>query len=208
MLCSHKFHNAGQSCIAPTRILVEEKVADQFTNLFLRSAAELKVGRGMDEPTEMGPLANPRRLETMRRLTQDAVEHGAALLAGGAAPARQGFFWLPTVLSNVPIAAAAMNEEPFGPLAIVNSFHSLDDAIVEANRLPYGLAAYAFTRSQKSAARLAEEIEAGMVSINGYGLSYAEVPFNGIKDSGYGSEGGPEALESFLNTKFVSYTHE
>jgi succinate-semialdehyde dehydrogenase/glutarate-semialdehyde dehydrogenase len=207
MLASHKFHNAGQSCIAPTRILVDAKVHDPFLDLFVAAAREIRVGRGTDESVTMGPLANGRRVEAMRRLTADAMDHGAKLLAGGEAAPGTGFFWQPTILVDVPASAEAMNEEPFGPLAIVNRFSSLDDAIGEANRLRYGLAAYGFTRSQNSAARLASELETGMVSLNDYGLAYAEVPFNGVKDSGYGGEGGTEALESFLNTKFVSQTH-
>jgi succinate-semialdehyde dehydrogenase/glutarate-semialdehyde dehydrogenase len=129
------------------------------------------------------------------------------LLAGGEGAPGAGFFWLPTVLADVPRGAAAMNEEPFGPIALVNRFSTLDEAVTEANRLPYGLAAYAFSRSQRTASQLAAALQVGMVSINDYGLAYAEVPFNGIKDSGYGSEGGIEAMESFLNTKFVSQTH-
>jgi succinate-semialdehyde dehydrogenase / glutarate-semialdehyde dehydrogenase len=207
LLASHKFHNAGQSCIAPTRILVEAPVRDEFVEHFVRAARDIQVGAGAEASVQMGPLANIRRQEAMRRLTEDAVRCGAVLLAGGEPAPSRGFFWQPTVLAQVPVHAAAMNEEPFGPVALVNSFNTLEDAIAEANRLPYGLAAYAFTRSQLGASRLAAEIEAGMVSINDYGLAYAEVPFNGIKDSGYGSEGGPEALESFLNTKFVSQTH-
>ncbi len=208
LLASHKFHNAGQSCIAPTRILVEAPVYDEFVEHFVHAARNIQVGAGTDASVQMGPLANIRRKEAMQRLSDDAVRCGAILLAGGEpASGGSGFFWQPTVLSQVPVHAAAMNEEPFGPVALVNSFDRLDDAIAEANRLPYGLAAYAFTRSQLSASRIAAETEAGMVSINDYGLAYAEVPFNGIKDSGYGSEGGPEALESFLNTKFVSQTH-
>jgi succinate-semialdehyde dehydrogenase/glutarate-semialdehyde dehydrogenase len=207
MLAGHKFHNAGQSCIAPTRILVDDAVFDSFMEPFLAAVRDIRVGPGFDDAFTMGPLANGRRIDAMARLTADALERRAKLRAGGEAAAGAGFFWQPTVLSEVPRDAAAMHEEPFGPIALVNRFGSLDEAIAEANRLPYGLAAYAFTRSQRTASRLAAEVQAGMISINDYGLAYAEVPFNGIKDSGYGSEGGIEAMESFLHTKFVSQTH-
>ncbi|VTU37789.1 NAD-dependent succinate-semialdehyde dehydrogenase [Variovorax sp. PBL-E5] len=205
MLAEHKFHNAGQSCIAPTRILVEAAVFDAFCARFVEKTNSLRVGRGTDEGVTMGPLANARRVTAMRRLTDDALLVGARLLCGGEQLPGTGAFWQPTVLANVPAGAAAMNEEPFGPLALVNRFDTLDDAVAEANRLPYGLAAYAFTRSQRKASELGSRIAAGMVTINEYGLAYAEVPFNGIKDSGFGSEGGTEALESFLNTKFISH---
>jgi succinate-semialdehyde dehydrogenase/glutarate-semialdehyde dehydrogenase len=207
MLASHKFHNAGQSCIAPTRILVDDAVFDPFMEAFIAAVRGIHVGSGSDPSVTMGPLANARRVEAMARLTADALERRSMLLAGGEGAPGAGFFWLPTVLADVPRGAAAMNEEPFGPIALVNRFSTLDEAVTEANRLPYGLAAYAFSRSQRTASQLAAALQVGMVSINDYGLAYAEVPFNGIKDSGYGSEGGIEAMESFLNTKFVSQTH-
>lgn len=207
MLAAHKFHNAGQSCIAPTRLLVQAPVHEAFCKLFVSAASRLAVGPGCDAGVDMGPLANARRQDAMRRLTSEAVDAGGQLLCGGTAGAAGGSFWAPTVVAHVPATAVAMNEEPFGPLALVNSFDHLDEAIAEANRLPLGLAAYAFTRSQLSASQLGARIEAGMVSINEYGLAYAEVPFNGIKDSGFGSEGGTEAMESFLNTKFISQRH-
>jgi succinate-semialdehyde dehydrogenase / glutarate-semialdehyde dehydrogenase len=143
----------------------------------------------------------------MDRLIGDAVARGGRLLAGGSRIGNAGFFFEPTVLADVPQDAAIMNEEPFGPVAVVNRVSTVDAAITEANRLPFGLAAYAFTRSQRNAHRFAEEIETGMLSVNDYGLAYAEVPFNGVKDSGYGSEGGPEALETFQSIKFVSQTN-
>jgi succinate-semialdehyde dehydrogenase/glutarate-semialdehyde dehydrogenase len=142
----------------------------------------------------------------MDRLIGDAVSKGGRLLTGGKRIGNEGYFFEPTVLADVPVDAAIMNEEPFGPVAVINRFNALDEAVAEANRLPFGLAAYAFTRSQVSASRLSAEIETGMLSINDYGLAYAEVPFNGVKDSGYGSEGGTEALETYQNVKFVSQT--
>ncbi|WP_439617819.1 NAD-dependent succinate-semialdehyde dehydrogenase [Shinella sp.] len=207
MLAGHKYHNAGQVCIAPTRVLVEEPVYDNFLEDFVIAAKAVRVGDGLSEDIDMGPMANARRLDAMDRLIGDAVAKGGRLLAGGNRIGNAGFFFEPTVLADVPQDAAIMNEEPFGPVAVVNRFKTVDDAIGEANRLPFGLAAYAFTRSQRNAQRFSEDIETGMLSINDYGLAYAEVPFNGVKDSGYGSEGGPEALETFQTIKFVSQTN-
>jgi succinate-semialdehyde dehydrogenase/glutarate-semialdehyde dehydrogenase len=206
MLAAHKFHNAGQVCIAPTRVLVEAPVYDTFLDGVVSAAKSVKVGEGFAPQTEMGPMANARRLDTMDRLIGEAVSKGGRLLAGGKRIGNGGFFFEPTILADVPVDAAIMNEEPFGPVAVINRFDTLDEAVAEANRLPYGLAAYAFTRSQVNASRLSAEIETGMLSINDYGLAYAEVPFNGVKDSGYGSEGGSEALETYQNVKFVSQT--
>lgn len=205
MLVGHKYHNAGQVCIAPTRILVEEGVFDTFLARVATETAKITVGDGMDAATTMGPMANARRLDAMDRLIADAVGKGAKCLTGGARHNDDGgFYYQPTILTDVPLNADIMHEEPFGPVMIVNRFSSLDDAIEEANRLPYGLAAYGFTASQLKALRMTQEIETGMISINEYGLAYAEVPFNGVKDSGYGSEGGTEALETFQVVKFVS----
>lgn len=207
MLAAHKYHNAGQVCIAPSRILVEEEAKAAFVPIFLGVADSVSVGNGQDEAATMGPLANERRLHAAERLVQDAVSKGAKLLRGGCRIGNAGNFFQPTVLQDVPLDAQIMHEEPFGPVAVINGFASIDAAIAEANRLDYGLAAYAFTRSQKTAERFSAEIETGMLSINHYGLAHPEVPFNGVKDSGYGSEGGPEALDAYLNTKFVSHLH-
>jgi succinate-semialdehyde dehydrogenase/glutarate-semialdehyde dehydrogenase len=152
----------------------------------------------------MGALANGRRLQAMERLVADAVEQGAKVLTGGERIGREGYFFAPTVLANVPMSARIMTEEPFGPIAPISTFKSYDEAIVEANRLPYGLAAYAYTRSSATSAAVGEDIESGMVSINHHGLGIPETPFGGVKDSGYGSEGGSEAMEAYLVTKFVS----
>jgi succinate-semialdehyde dehydrogenase/glutarate-semialdehyde dehydrogenase len=207
MLAAHKFHNAGQVCIAPTRLLVEEPAFDGFVEGFVTAAKSVEVGDGLLPQTQMGPLANARRIDAMERLIGDAVDKGGKLLTGGRRIGNKGNFFEPTVLTDVPPSAAIMNEEPFGPVAVINRFRGLDEAVAEANRLSFGLAAYAFTRSQRTAALLAAEVETGMISINEYGLAYPEVPFNGVKDSGYGSEGGTEALETYQNIKFVSQTH-
>ena len=152
----------------------------------------------------MGPLANPRRLAAMQRLTADAVQRGAELAAGGEQIGSAGNFFAPTVLINVPTDSLVFNEEPFGPMAAVQGFDKLEEAITEANRLPYGLAAYAFTGSLRTAQLLSENIQTGMLWINQPAAAWPEMPFGGVKDSGYGSEGGPEALEAYLNTKSVA----
>jgi succinate-semialdehyde dehydrogenase/glutarate-semialdehyde dehydrogenase len=204
ILSSFKFRNAGQVCISPSRILVENEAFDPFVESFVQAAKDLKVGDGMDAATQMGPLANARRVQAVDDLVGDAVRHGAEVRSGGKRIGNKGHFFEPTVLTNVPKIARIMQEEPFGPLAIINRVEGFDEAVAEANRLPYGLAAYAFTSSAKTAAAIAASVESGMMSINHLGLALPEVPFGGVKDSGYGSEGGLEAVESYLNTKFVS----
>src|SRR5262249_40759774 len=154
--------------------------------------------------TRMGPLAHARRVEAMESFVSDAVAKGAKLQTGGKRIGNKGFFFEPTVMTDVPLDAKIMNEEPFGPLAPIAPFQSFDALVEAANRLPYGLAAYAYTRSAKTAAAIGAAIETGMVSINHHGLALPEVPFGGVKDSGYGSEGGSEAIEGYLNTKFVT----
>ena len=199
-----KFRNAGQVCISPTRFLVHNSVRQAFTEGMVHYAENLKVGNGLDSDTRMGPLANPRRLAAMAKLMQDAEKKGAALLVGGKRLGDAGNFFAPTVLGGVSLDASVFNDEPFGPVAAIRGFDTLDEAIAEANRLPYGLASYAFTQSIKTAQALAERIEVGMLWINQGAATSAEMPFGGIKDSGYGSEGGPEALEAYLVTKTVS----
>jgi succinate-semialdehyde dehydrogenase/glutarate-semialdehyde dehydrogenase len=204
ILAFGKFRNAGQVCIAPTRFLVQETVYEQFVERFATAAKAVNVGDGMKDGSIMGPLANPRRMQAMDELVQDAVSKGAELVTGGERVGNAGNFYKPTVLKNVPKNARAMNEEPFGPLALMVPFSTLEDVIEEANRLPYGLAAYVYSRSAQTIDTLGASIESGMISINHAGLALPETPFGGIKDSGYGSEGGAEAIESYLNTKFVT----
>jgi len=199
-----KFRNAGQICIAPTRFLVHESIQQDFAAAFVEQARALQVGNGLDAATTMGPLANARRITAMRALVQDACGRGAALATGGERLGSSGNFWAPTVLTDVPRDAQVFNEEPFGPIAALQAFSRIEDAIAEANRLPFGLASYAYTRSLRTAHQLAHGLEAGMLWINQPASASAEMPFGGVKDSGYGSEGGPEALESYLNTKSVS----
>ncbi|TGS16859.1 NAD-dependent succinate-semialdehyde dehydrogenase [Mesorhizobium sp. M2E.F.Ca.ET.209.01.1.1] len=199
-----KFRNAGQVCAAPTRFLVQDDVFDAFVEAFVVGAGKLKVGDGATEGTQMGPLAHARRLDAMAGFVRDAVEAGGELRAGGKRIGNEGFFFEPTVLTNVPLSARIMNDEPFGPIAIVNRFSEIDDAIAESNRLPFGLAAFAFSRRVDRTDRLMRGIEAGMVSINHFGLAAPETPFGGIKDSGHGSEGGSEGIQAYLTPKFVS----
>jgi succinate-semialdehyde dehydrogenase/glutarate-semialdehyde dehydrogenase len=204
-LAGAKFRNAGQVCIAPTRFLIEEDVYDAFTERFVAKAQAIRVGDGMDPESRMGALANPRRIEAMERLVADARGKGASVATGGERIGNKGNFFQPTVLTEVPLEAQAMNEEPFGPVALLRPFRGLDEAIAESNRLAYGLAAYAYTSSSATAEQLASGIETGMLSMNHHGLAVPETPFGGVKDSGYGSEGGPEAVEAYLATKFISH---
>ncbi|QDY71324.1 NAD-dependent succinate-semialdehyde dehydrogenase [Qingshengfaniella alkalisoli] len=204
LLAKTKIRNAGQICVSPTRFLVEDEVADQFAKDFATIVGQTKIGNGMEPGTEMGPLANDRRIPALEELIEDAVQSGAKLATGGRRIGNKGWFFEPTVLTDVPTAARVMNEEPFGPLAIINRFSTIDDAISEANRLPYGLAAYGFTGSNNTADRLSEDLEAGIVAVNHNGFGLPELPFGGTKDSGYGTEGGTEAIEAYLETRLVT----
>ncbi|MVW71643.1 MULTISPECIES: NAD-dependent succinate-semialdehyde dehydrogenase [unclassified Bordetella] len=199
-----KFRNAGQVCISPTRFLVHSSIKADFEKAFVAHAESLKVGDGLADGTTLGPLANDRRLIAMDKIVANAREKGARVVTGGERIGTTGNFFAPTILSDVPLDADIFNEEPFGPVAGIRSFETLDEAIREANRLPFGLAAYAFTRSFKSVTELSRRLEVGMVWINQPATPSAELPFGGVKDSGYGSEGGPEALEAYLVTKAVS----
>ncbi|MBX8783103.1 NAD-dependent succinate-semialdehyde dehydrogenase [Ochrobactrum sp. GRS2] len=204
-LAMSKFRNAGQVCVSPTRFLVQENVYEQVVESFTEKAKAIKVGNGFDEGVQMGPLANERRIPALETLIQDAVDNGARLMTGGRRIGNVGNFFEPTVLADAPKTARIMNEEPFGPVAVFSSFKTLDEVIDEANRLPFGLASYAFTRSAENARELGMRIEAGMTTINHLGLALPEVPFGGIKDSGYGTEGGSEAINAYLTTKFVTH---
>ncbi|KQQ55952.1 NAD-dependent succinate-semialdehyde dehydrogenase [Pseudomonas sp. Leaf127] len=203
-LATAKFRNAGQVCVSPTRILVQRSVLQAFTEQFVGLTREIKVGHGLEADTQMGPLANERRVPALRDLVEDAVSAGAKVETGGNAVAGEGWFFEPTVLSGLTPAMRIMNDEPFGPVALLVPFDTLEEAIAESNRVPFGLASYAFTTSMKTAQALSHGIEAGMLSINHQGIGLPEIPFGGIKDSGYGSEGGIEAIEAYLNTKLVT----
>jgi succinate-semialdehyde dehydrogenase/glutarate-semialdehyde dehydrogenase len=200
-----KVRNTGQVCTSPTRFFVQLPLYDRFVNAFAEKARAIAVGNGLDAATEMGPLANRRRVEAMEMMVEDARAKGARVLAGGERLGNRGYFFPPTVLADVPDDARAMREEPFGPLALINPFDSLDDAIAKANALPFGLAAYAFTHSARNADRLTEGVEAGNFSINTLEASVAETPFGGVKESGFGREGGAEGLSHYTIVKNVSH---
>ena len=205
ILSANKFRNAGQVCVSPTRFLVQEAVYERFLDGFVAAAKTLKLGDGLEKDTRMGPLAHARRVQAMEGLIQDAAQKGARIVTGGERVGNKGYFFAPTILTDVALEARIMNEEPFGPVAIIRPFRDAEDAIAEANRLPYGLASYAYTGSARTAAMVADAVEAGMMSINHHGLALPEVPFGGIKDSGFGSEGGTDAIEAYFNTKFVTH---
>lgn len=204
-LVGAKFRNAGQVCIAPTRFIVQNGVHDQFVESFVTKTEALKIGDGLKDGVQMGPLVNERRRAAVEELIADAIDTGATLKTGGKRIGNEGFFFEPTVLTGMTADMRAMNEEPFGPVALVSEFGNLDDAIAEANRLPFGLGSYAFTRSDASARRLMREVRVGMMTINHIGLGLPETPYGGIRDSGYGYEGGSEALDAYTNTRFVSH---
>ncbi|TCP32424.1 NAD-dependent succinate-semialdehyde dehydrogenase [Sphingomonas sp. BK235] len=198
-----KFRNAGQVCIAPTRFLVHNSVKQVFAEGLADLARGIVVGDGMAKDTQMGPLVNARRVAAMADFQEDAISKGATLLAGGGPIGKAGHFWSPTVLTDVPLDTHLFNDEPFGPVAGIRGFDALEEAIAEANRLSFGLAGYAFTQSLTNADLLTRKVEVGMLWINTPAATSAELPFGGMKDSGYGTEGGPEALESYLNTRAV-----
>jgi succinate-semialdehyde dehydrogenase/glutarate-semialdehyde dehydrogenase len=200
-----KFRNCGQVCISPTRFYVHESKYEAFAGRFAEVAKALKVGRGMDEGVQMGPLANRRGLETIQELVADARQRGAEVLAGGNVPAKtnRGYFFEPTVLGRVPDDARIMLEEPFGPVAPLTSFRSYDEVIERANSLPFGLAGYVFSNDLRTATRAYEDLEVGMVGVNEMLLATAEAPFGGVKESGMGREGGAFGIHDYLETKYV-----
>lgn len=200
-----KIRNAGQVCTSPTRFFVHEKVYKRFTAAFLERLGSVKTGNGLDDGIEMGPVANARRIEALESLVGDAVSKGAKLLAGGERSRGRGYFYPPTVLAEVPEEARVMHEEPFGPLAVINPVASLDEAIAKANGVPFGLAAYAFTDSAANVDQITDELEAGNVSINTLEASVAATPFGGVKESGFGREGGAEGLHHYTVIKNVSH---
>ncbi|WP_417277077.1 NAD-dependent succinate-semialdehyde dehydrogenase [Castellaniella sp.] len=201
-----KFRNAGQVCISPTRFLVHRSLLDDVAQGLVHYAENLQLGDGLDAKTSLGPLANPRRISAMKLLVEDAHSQGARILTGGERLDTEGNFFTPTVISHLSTHTALFNQEPFGPIAGLWAFDDLDEAITEANRLPYGLAAYAFTRSYENVHKLLTRLETGMLWVNQAATPSPELPFGGVKESGYGSEGGPEALEAYLNTKAASVT--
>ncbi|HWA48271.1 MAG TPA: NAD-dependent succinate-semialdehyde dehydrogenase [Dongiaceae bacterium] len=200
-----KFRNAGQICTCPTRFIVQDKVHDVFVETFVAAAKAMKIGNGLDATSQMGPLANGRRLQAMEKLVADATAKGGKIATGGHRIGNRGYFFEPTVLTNLSEDADVVNIEPFGPLAPVIRFKEFEEAITIANRLSYGLCSYAFTSSAARAHELAHRVESGIMSINHYGTSQPDTPFGGVKESGYGREGGYETLDAFMITKFISH---
>ncbi len=205
LLAYSKYRNSGQACASPTRFLIQRGVYKAFTEKFIAEVKRIRVGNGRLSDTTMGPLLSAKRLCAVQALVGDAVERGARIETGGHRIGDAGHFLAPTVLTNVTADMQIMNEEPFGPVALLGVFDTIEEAIEEANRPPYGLASYAFTRSNATASLLSSELETGMLSINHLGLGLPETPYGGVKESGYGSEGGSEAIDDYLVTKFVSH---
>ena len=203
---TRKYRNAGQVCTSPTRFFVHRSIYEQFLDRFVTRAQQIVVGDGMEPRVEMGPVAHARRVDALEGFVADARSVGADVVTGGSRMARDGFFFEPTVLAQVPANARVMQEEPFGPLAIINSVDSIDDAIDAANSVPYGLAAYAFTNRSDYADLLTDRVEAGNLSINTLEASLPETPFGGVKSSGYGREGGSEGLHHYMVVKNLSHS--
>ena len=203
-IAGFKYRNAGQVCISPTRFYVQEPVYDRFLNRFTEYAKSLKLGDGMEKGVGMGPVANARRIDAMESFVNDAKNRGGKIVTGGQRRGNQGYFYEPTVITDVPDNSKIMTQEPFGPLAPIVRFKTFDEVVERANSLPYGLAAYAFTGSAQTANMIGDALQSGMVGVNSIAVSTPETPFGGIKESGYGSEGGLEGLQAYLNTKFIS----
>jgi len=200
-----KTRNAGQVCTSPTRFIVQEGIHDEFVRRYAEAMNEVVVGPGLDPASQMGALANRRRFDAMEEFVSDAVDKGGRLVTGGRAKPEEGDFWRPSLIADTPNDARAMHVEPFGPIALVTRFAKLDDGLTEANRLPYGLAAYAFTSSAATAVAVSDQLQAGGIGINSFAVSQIEAPFGGVKDSGYGNEGGHEGLEAFMHPKYVHH---
>ncbi len=199
-----KLRNSGQICTSPTRMYVQQGVYERFVARLAERARGWRVGNGLDAGVQMGPLANPRRLAAMESMVADALARGAQLAAGGTRPDLPGWFWTPTVLRDAGTDSLAANTEPFGPLALVSPFRDLEEGVALANRLPFGLAAYVYTRDAARARAATERIESGVVCVNHCQASLPETPFGGFKDSGLGKEGGVEGLQEFMQVKYVS----
>ena len=199
-----KYRNAGQVCISPTRFFIQDKAYKSFVDGFAERAKAIKVGNGMDDGVQMGPLIDARRLPIMEDFVSDAHNHGANVVTGGERIGNQGYFYAPTVLSDVPDEAKIMNDEPFGPIAPITHFNTFDEVVERANSLPFGLASYVFTSDGGKAAKISQAMDTGLVGVNHPMVATPETPFGGVNESGYGSEGGIEGLDAFLRTKFVT----
>jgi succinate-semialdehyde dehydrogenase / glutarate-semialdehyde dehydrogenase len=202
MVVPQKFRNAGQVCVSPTRFYVQQSIYARFIEGFAARTKNVAMGSGLDAATQMGPLANPRRPSAVGALVEDARAKGARVMAGGEA-GQGGFFFQPTLLADVPLDADIMSNEPFGPVAVTRAFETFDEVVEQANRLPFGLAAFAFTENGRRANLLGDALESGMVGINTFAVSGVDSPFGGVKESGFGSEGGPEGLDGYYVTKAI-----
>jgi succinate-semialdehyde dehydrogenase/glutarate-semialdehyde dehydrogenase len=205
-IAAFKYRNAGQVCISPTRFYVQEPIFDRFLQRFTEFANAIKLGDGLEQGVTMGPMANARRLDAMEAVVNDSKSRGGTIVTGGKRRGNQGYFFEPTVITGVPDDSKIMTEEPFGPVAPVVTFKSFDEVVERANSLKFGLAAYAFTSSAQTATAIGDALESGMVAVNNVVISTPETPFGGIKDSGYGHEGGIEGLEAYTAKKFISQT--
>jgi succinate-semialdehyde dehydrogenase/glutarate-semialdehyde dehydrogenase len=205
-IAAFKYRNAGQVCISPTRFYVQEPVFDRFLKRFTEFANAIKLGDGLEPGVTMGPMANARRLDAMEAIVNDSKSRGGSIVTGGKRRGNQGYFFEPTVITGVPDDSKIMTEEPFGPVAPVVTFKSFDEVVERANSLKFGLAAYAFTTSAQTATAIGDALESGMVAVNNVVISTPETPFGGIKESGYGHEGGIEGLEAYTAKKFISQT--
>jgi succinate-semialdehyde dehydrogenase / glutarate-semialdehyde dehydrogenase len=203
-IAAFKYRNAGQVCISPTRFYVQEQVYSRFLARFTEYAKSLKLGDGLEKGVTMGPLANARRIDAMETFVNDAKDRGGKIVTGGTRHGNQGYFFEPTVITDVPDDSKIMTQEPFGPVAPVVTFKTLDEVVERANSLPFGLAAYTFTGSAQTANMMGDALQSGMVGVNSIAVSTPETPFGGVKESGYGSEGGIEGLQAYLSTKFIS----
>jgi succinate-semialdehyde dehydrogenase/glutarate-semialdehyde dehydrogenase len=203
-IAAFKYRNAGQVCISPTRFYVQEPSYKKFLARFTEYANNIKIGDGLEKGNTMGPLANPRRLDAMEALVNDSKSRGATIVTGGKRHGNQGFFFEPTVVTEIADDSTLMTQEPFGPVAPIVPFKDFDEVVARANSLPYGLAAYAFTGSSATANAIGDALQSGMVGVNSIAISTPETPFGGVKESGYGHEGGIEGLEAYTNRKFIS----
>jgi len=201
-----KMRNGGEACTAANRFYVANPLIGEFTDKFVKRMGELNLGNGLDPSAKLGPLINPNQLETVQELVDDAVEKGATVAVGGQAPGGPGNFYPATVLVDVPANARILKEEVFGPVAPIVGFDTEEQGIAAANDTEYGLAAYIWTQSLDRALRVAESVEAGMVGVNRGVISDPAAPFGGVKESGFGREGGSEGIEEYLDIKYIALT--
>ena len=206
MAITAKFRNNGQVCISPNRFYIQETRKEEFVNAFVDRAKKLKIGNGMDEGTDLGPLTTAKRLEEIEKLVETTKSEGAKVVLGGGRPSgfNKGYYFEPTVFDEVQDNFTIMKEEPFGPLVPVLTFKDFDEVVERANNNDLGLCSYLYTNSMDKANRASEMMETGCVAVNTAAVAVAEAPFGGIKQTGYGREGGSMAIKDYLNIK---YTH-